>query len=217
MWLKRASIVVLFSGNGTNLQAIIEAISLQKINGYIACVVCNNKDAYGIKRAKEANLNVVILDHKQYNTREEFDRELADKIEDYHPDLIVLAGFMRILSKEFILRFSSKIINIHPSLLPKYPGLNTHARVIESGERDHGVSVHYVTEDLDGGPICAQSFLRIESSSEDLEKRIHDLEYRIYPFVINLITTRVMKLENKVIYLNNDKISTSGLIFEDLR
>ena len=179
------SFAVFISGNGSNLQAIIDATSNGLIDGQICCVLSNKKEAYGLARAKKANIPTVVIEHLNYENREEFDNALLQSLQKYNPDLIVLAGFMRILTPVFIKPYLGKLINIHPSLLPKYPGLNTHQKVIANKDTEHGVTVHFVDENLDGGPICAQSTMKVESDDiETLEKRIHELEHELYPKVI---------------------------------
>ena len=147
------SFAVLISGNGSNLQAMIDAIEGNQISGKICCVLSNKEDAYGLQRAQEVKIPTEVVSNKDFETREEFDTEMVKVLSSYNPDLVVLAGFMRILSPVFINAFSGKILNIHPSLLPKYPGLNTHERVLESSDSIHGITVHFVDESLDGGPI----------------------------------------------------------------
>ena len=179
------SFAVFISGNGSNLQAIIDATSNGLIDGQICCVLSNKKEAYGLARAKKANIPTVVIEHLNYENREEFDNALLQSLQKYNPDLIVLAGFMRILTPVFIKPYLGKLINIHPSLLPKYPGLNTHQKVIANKDTEHGVTVHFVDENLDGGPICAQSTMKVESNDiKTLEKRIHELEHELYPKVI---------------------------------
>ena len=216
MWTKRSLLVVLISGNGSNLQAIIDAISKKRIHGYIARVISNKKDAHGLKRAQKANIKTTIIDHTLYNSREEFEVDLAKEISQFSPDLIVLAGFMRILGPKFVKQFSEKIINIHPSLLPKYPGLNTHEKVIELGDENHGVTVHYVNENLDGGPICAQSFLKVTTSDPiELKNKIHQIEYKIYPEVIGWITNGDMTIENNKITYKNKPLENKMIFFQE--
>ena len=179
------SFAVFISGNGSNLQAIIDATSNGLIDGQICCVLSNKKEAYGLARAKKSNIPTIVIEHQNYKNREEFDNALLQSLQKYNPDLIVLAGFMRILTPVFIKPYLGKLINIHPSLLPKYPGLNTHQKVIDNKDTEHGVTVHFVDENLDGGPICAQSTMKVESDDiETLEKRIHELEHELYPKVI---------------------------------
>ena len=179
------SFAVFISGNGSNLQAIIDATSNGLIDGQICCVLSNKIEAYGLARAKKSNIPTIVIEHQNYENREEFDNALLQSLQKYNPDLIVLAGFMRILTPVFIKPYLGKLINIHPSLLPKYPGLNTHQKVIDNKDTEHGVTVHFVDENLDGGPICAQSTMKVESDDiETLEKRIHELEHELYPKVI---------------------------------
>ena len=179
------SFAVFISGNGSNLQAIIDATSNGLIDGKICCVLSNKKEAYGLARAKKSNIPTIVIEHQNYENREEFDNALLQSLQKYNPDLIVLAGFMRILTPVFIKPYLGKLINIHPSLLPKYPGLNTHQKVIDNKDTEHGVTVHFVDENLDGGLICAQSTMKVESDDiETLEKRIHELEHELYPKVI---------------------------------
>ena len=187
-------VAVLISGNGSNLQAIIDSFKNQE-QIQICSVISNVEDAYGITRASGAGIETHVINHKDYPSRETFEKKLIDKLNDTCPDLIVLAGFMRILSEVFITEYYGKIINIHPSLLPKYKGMNTHKRVLENNEEFHGVTVHYVDDSLDGGPICAQSKLKINTSNvNELENQIHELEYKLYPEVIKQIAEGKMNL-----------------------
>ena len=151
------NIVVLISGNGSNLQAILEACEANMPNAQVAAVFSNKADAYGLERAKQFDVNGHFVDPKAFESREDFDAELMKQIDEYQPDVIVLAGYMRILSSAFVSHYLGKMINIHPSLLPKYPGLHTHQRAIDAGDKEHGTSVHFVTEELDGGPVVLQA------------------------------------------------------------
>tara|TARA_B100001245_G_C22701187_1_gene341643 strand:- start:73 stop:714 length:642 start_codon:yes stop_codon:yes gene_type:complete len=201
------SFAVLISGNGSNLQAMIEAIEVNLISGKICCVVSNKEDAYGLERAKKVKIPTEIVNNKNFETREDFDAELVTVLSAYKPDLVVLAGFMRILSPVFINNFLGKILNIHPSLLPKYSGLNTHKRVLESSDKIHGVTVHFVDKSLDGGPICAQSSLEINTSSEKkLEQQIHKLEHKLYPKVIRWFSEGLLRLEEGKVYFENKEL-----------
>ena len=193
-------IAVLISGNGSNLQAIIN--DLKNYKGMEICsVISNNQEAYGLTRATEAGIDTHIINHENYPSREAFEEDLIDVLKKQSPDLIVLAGFMRILSDLFVSEYYGKIINIHPSLLPKYKGMNTHQRVLENGEEFHGVTVHYVDNSLDGGPICAQSRLKINTKDKkELENQIHELEYKLYPEVIREIATGKIQLSGGEVY-----------------
>lgn len=181
-----ARIVVLISGSGTNLQAIIDACKAKNYPGEVVAVVSNKADAYGLVRAQESNIPTQALSHKAFDSREEYDLALIDTINQYTPDLVILAGFMRILTPAFVKAYQGKLLNIHPSLLPKYQGLNTHQRAIDAGDDVHGVSVHFVTEELDGGPVILQAKVPVFENdiAEDLALRVHEQEHRIYPLVV---------------------------------
>ena len=185
--MAKFKVAVLVSGNGSNLQAIIDEFQSNN-NVDVCCVLSNKKEAYGLERASKANIDNYFIDHNQFISREEFENNLIDTLDKYKPNLVVLAGFMRILSDVFVNKYAGKLINIHPSLLPKYKGLETHRKVLENNDQYHGVTVHFVDNTLDGGPICAQSSLRVETKDiKQLEDEIHKLEHRIYPEVINEI------------------------------
>ena len=180
-------IAVLISGNGSNLEALISACKKNVINGTIDIIISNNPDAYGIERAKNHSINYKIIDNNRYETREDFDQALLEELKNSNPDLIVLAGFMRILTPLMIEAFKNKIINIHPSLLPKYPGLDTHNSVIKNGDLKHGVTIHYVNEVLDGGQIIAQGEISVNANEtlEELKTRIHAIEHVMLPKVVS--------------------------------
>jgi phosphoribosylglycinamide formyltransferase-1 len=150
------NIVVLISGNGSNLQAIIDACGRKQINGTLRAVFSNKADAFGLERAR-GRYSGPRAGASQFANREAFDRELMHEIDAYAPDLVVLAGYMRILSPAFVAHYQGRLLNIHPSLLPKYPGLHTHRQVLENGDEEHGTSVHFVTDELDGGPVILQA------------------------------------------------------------
>ncbi len=194
-------IAVLISGNGSNLEALIDACKMNIINGSIDIIISNNPDAYGIQRAKNHSINYKIINNKRFETREDFDKALVEELKDSNPDLIVLAGFMRILTPVMIKAFKNKIINIHPSLLPKYPGLDTHNSVIKNGDLNHGVTIHYVNEVLDGGQIIAQGEISVSSNetSEELKTRIHAIEHVMLPMVVSKFADGTINAE-KVIY-----------------
>jgi len=179
-------IAVLISGNGSNLEALIDACKKNVINGSIDIVISNNPDAYGIQRAKNHSINYKIIDNNRFETREDFDKALVEELKDSNPDLIVLAGFMRILSKKFIINFKNKILNIHPSLLPKYKGLNTHKRVLENGEKLTGCTVHEVTPELDCGRILGQATVPVlpHDTVESIRLRVLEKEHLLYPRVL---------------------------------
>ena len=202
-------IIVLISGSGSNLQAIIDACNAKMINGCVVGVISNKANAYGLERAKKNNIPTNVINHNDFTTRKDFDKELVNSINIIQPDLIVLAGFMRILSPIMTSVFKNKMINIHPSLLPKYPGLNTHEQVIANDDDEHGVTIHSVSEELDGGPIIAQSKISVykDQKLDDLIERIHEIEHKIFPKVISMIASKEIKIEDvatnkKVIYEN---------------
>ena len=188
--------VILISGNGSNLQSIIDhsdSIDLQ-----ISAVISNNKNAYGLKRAKIADIETHYIDPIKFNTKETFDQELIKIIDCHGIELVVLAGYMRILTPLFVDHFSGKILNIHPSLLPKYPGLDTHRKAINSSDKQHGATVHFVTEKLDGGPIISQAVVNIEAKDTELTlaAKVLDQEHVLYPKVIHWYTQKRLKLRN---------------------
>jgi phosphoribosylglycinamide formyltransferase-1 len=189
-------IVVLISGSGTNLQAIIDASELADYPGSVVGVVSNKSDAYGLTRAENANIATLALSHQDFDSREDYDQALITKIDQFTPDIIVLAGFMRILTPAFVQHYQGKLVNIHPSLLPKYQGLNTHQRAIDAGDKEHGVSVHFVTEELDGGPVILQAKVPVfeGDSCDDLAARVHEQEHRIYPLVIKWLCQKRLRM-----------------------
>ncbi len=181
------NIVVLISGQGSNLQAIIDAMLKRADDAKIAAVISNRPQALGLQRAERADITTACVDHTQFESREAFDQALIEVIDSHQPDLIVLAGFMRILTEGFVARYLGKLINIHPSLLPKYPGLNTHSRALAAGDSVHGSSIHFVTSELDGGPIIHRASFHIESNDtpDSLQSKVQQLEHVIYPEVVN--------------------------------
>ena len=194
-------IAVLISGNGSNLEALIDACKKNVIRGSIDIIISNNPDAYGIQRAKNHSIDYKIVDNNRFKTREDFDKALVEELEDSNPDLVVLAGFMRILTPVMIEAFKNKIINIHPSLLPKYPGLDTHNSVMKNGDLKHGVTIHFVNEVLDGGQIIAQGEISVnpKETLEELKTRIHTIEHVMLPMVVSKFADETINTE-KVIY-----------------
>ena len=200
------NVAVLISGNGSNLQAIIDKFQKDELVN-VSCVISNKKDAYGLVRAEKAKIDHYFIDNKNFPSREEFEQALINILNKYEPDLVVLAGFMRILSELFVNKYKNKLINIHPSLLPKYKGLDTHRKVLENQDDYHGVTVHFVDNTLDGGPILAQTRTPVETQDiKELEEKIHELEHKIYPEVIKDIAQKqIYVLNGKVIKENNDE------------
>jgi len=196
-------IVVLISGGGSNLQSIIDNIASGNINAEISAVISNKDDAYGLERAENAGIDHHVLDHTIFATRESFDDSLAQIIESYEPDLIVLAGFMRILSDGFVDKFKGKLINIHPALLPKYKGLDTHQRALDAGESEHGASVHFVIPELDAGTVIVQGIVPVEADDtvNELQQRVHKIEHIIYPLAVKYLAEDGLTLANeKLLY-----------------
>lgn len=204
------SVVVLISGNGSNLQALMDFSSAG--NYRISGVISNKSDAYGLTRAEQSKLPTTVVDHRQYASRDLFDQALSEAIDKYQPGLIILAGFMRILGAGFVKRYQGKILNIHPSLLPDYPGTNTHQRVLDAGEKMHGVSVHFVTEELDGGPVIAQESIVIESSddAESLAMKIHEKEHVLYPTVASWFADGRLRLDGNDAFLDDQLLPKTG-------
>ncbi len=209
-------IVVLISGSGTNLQAIIDACKDEAYPGKIVAVLSNKANAYGLTRAQNEHIATGTLSHKDFDSRVAFDKTLIEKIDSFEPDIVVLAGFMRILTADFVSHYQGKLLNIHPSLLPKYQGLNTHQRAIDAGDKVHGVSVHFVTEELDGGPVILQAKVPIftEDTCHDLAARVHEQEHRIYPLVIKWFCQNRLTMSNKdqieQAILDNQILPSSG-------
>ncbi|THD51111.1 phosphoribosylglycinamide formyltransferase [Enterobacteriaceae bacterium ML5] len=205
-------IVVLVSGEGSNLQALIDACQQGRINAQISAVFSNKSAAYGLERARLADIPAHALDVKAYEDRAAFDMALADAIEAYQPDLVVLAGYMRILTADFVQRFAGRMINIHPSLLPKYPGLHTHRQAIDNQDDEHGTSVHFVTEQLDGGPVILQAKVPVfsDDSEDDLVARVQTQEHNIYPLVVSWFVEGRLSLQNDQVLLDDNPLPEQG-------
>jgi phosphoribosylglycinamide formyltransferase-1 len=198
-------VVVLISGNGSNLQAIIDSIKSENIPAKVVAVISNRADAYGLVRASNAGIPAEVINHAEHESREAFDTALQNKIDAYQADLVVLAGFMRILSDDFVNHYAGRMLNIHPSLLPKYQGLNTHQRALEAGDQTHGASVHFVTPELDGGPVILQAIVPVKEndSEETLAQRVHQVEHKIYPQVVKWFAEHRLSLENDTVLFDN--------------
>lgn len=210
-------IVVVISGSGSNLQAIIDACSSGQINAEISAVISNVPGVYGLERAKKSSITSIELNHKNYGSRQEYDKHLAEKIDLYKPDLIVLAGFMRILTPEFVQHYQGKLLNIHPSLLPKYQGLHTHKRALESGDKEHGATVHFVSAELDGGPPIIQGSVPILETDDEqkLAQRVQtEVEHYIYPLAVQWCIEKKVQLTKKGVLLDSDLLPTSGFQYK---
>ena len=213
-------IAVMISGSGSNLEAILKACHEKNIYGEIVYVISNNPDAYGIERAKKYNIPVKIIDHKSYTDRDDFDDALKEFLDNLEIDFIILAGFMRILGKNITEKFYGKMINLHPSLLPLYPGLNTHTQALNNKDEYHGISIHFVSAELDAGPLIAQGKFLVKAD-DDLEKlvsKIHKVEHDLLPIVINELCMNNIYLNcetNKVMYSDNLDSKMSVTYFND--
>ncbi|GAA0786743.1 phosphoribosylglycinamide formyltransferase [Marinobacterium sediminicola] len=205
-------IVVLISGSGSNLQAILDQTLDGQINGKIAAVISNRPDAFGLTRAEQAGVVARLLDHKAFADRESFDAALIELIDSYQPDLVVLAGFMRILTPELVRHYHGRLFNIHPSLLPKYKGLHTHQRALEAGDAEHGCTVHFVTEELDGGPLIVQAKTDILTGDDEqsLQQRVHQLEHQIYPLAVQWFCEERLSLSGDGVMLDGELLATTG-------
>jgi phosphoribosylglycinamide formyltransferase-1 len=190
--------VVLISGNGSNLQAIIDAVCQRRLPVQISAVISNQPQAYGLERAKLAGIPTHVVSHKEFPDRESFDQTLRQVIDSYQPQLLVLAGFMRILTEPFVRHYEGRMINIHPSLLPKYRGLNTHQRALQEGDTQHGATVHFVTHELDGGPAIIQAVVpvHVNDTPESLAARVLTQEHKIFPLAIRWFAEGRLKLSN---------------------
>ncbi len=205
----RLNLVVLISGSGSNLQAIIDATEIDALPVRITAVISNRPGVKGLLRAEQADIETRVLDHRDYPDRISYDRALMKEIDAHDPGLVILAGFMRILTNEFVRHYSGRMLNIHPSLLPKYTGLDTHRRAIEAGDRLHGASIHFVTEKLDGGPLIAQAQVPIEPDDDEqhLAARVLEQEHRLYPLAIRWFAEkRLMMNENGDVILDGQRL-----------
>jgi len=197
------NIGVLVSGSGTNLQAIIEAIEAGKIDGKICIVISDNPDAYAIKRAKKYNIKTLYIDYKEFNNREEYDREIVSILKEKEVDLVVLAGYMKILTPYFINEYKNRIMNIHPALLPSFPGLHVQKKAIDHGVKVSGCTVHFVDEGLDSGPIIIQKAVKVKENDteETLAKRILEEEHKIYPRAIQLFAQGRLTIKERKVFI----------------
>jgi phosphoribosylglycinamide formyltransferase 1 len=213
--LATKKIVVLLSGGGSNLQAIIDKLHNSELNNQhieIVAVISNKADAYGLQRAQDAGIKNTAIISKGISSREQYDALLSAEIDQYQPDLIVMAGFMRILTAQFVDKYPGKMLNIHPSLLPKYPGVNTHQRAIDAGDSEHGASVHFVTEELDSGATILQAKVPIfnEDSAQDLAERVLTQEHLIYPLAIQWFLSGRLSMVNNHAVLDGVVLPANG-------
>ena len=212
----KARIAILISGRGSNMQAFIDACASGELNASIDLVLSNKPEAAGLAKAAEAGIATACVDHRQYDSREAFDAALVNTLQPLEPDLVILAGFMRILTPVFITPFAGKLLNIHPSLLPKYPGLDTHRRALEAGDTEAGVTVHYVTPELDGGPPVIQARVPVEAGDtpETLANRVILQEHRIYPIAAKWQLQGRLQLDDEGATLDGKPIPATGIKYE---
>jgi phosphoribosylglycinamide formyltransferase 1 len=206
----RLKLVVLISGSGSNLQAIIDAITSDRLNANITAVISNRPDVKGLERARSAGIPALTLNHTEFESREAFDHQLVQEIDQRQPDLIILAGFMRILTDDFVAHYKNRMLNIHPSLLPEFRGLNTHQRAIDAKVKQHGVSVHYVSNELDGGPLVLQAVIDVNENdtAQTLQQRVQQQEHIIYPMAIEWIAQHRLEIINQQVYLDKKPLET---------
>jgi phosphoribosylglycinamide formyltransferase-1 len=209
-------LAILVSGGGSNLQAFIESCASGELDANIAVVLSNKADAYGLERAAEAGISTAFIDHRDYAQREDFDRALVAALAGYEIDLVILAGFMRILTPVFINAYNGRLMNIHPSLLPQYPGLNTHQRAIDAGDTHAGTTVHFVTEELDGGPPVLQARVDIkpEDDAASLAAKVLVQEHRIYPLAAQWFAEGRLALDATGARLDGQRIPITGVAFQ---
>ena len=201
---RRLAIVVLISGRGSNLQSIIDSITGDTLPADLRAVISNCGDALGLERARQAGVSTEVVDHRRFSDRASFDRALADVIDRHGAELVILAGFMRILGAEFVARYRGRLINIHPSLLPAFRGLDTHRRALEAGVAEHGASVHFVTEELDGGPVIVHARVPVlpGDTAEVLAARVLEQEHRILPETIRWFAQGRLALDDHQVILD---------------
>ena len=213
MPVSKPGLVVLISGSGSNLQALIDAIAEGTLDAEIRCVISNRGDAYGLQRAHQAGVATRVLNHREFASREAFDAALSKEIDEFEPDLLVLAGFMRILTADFVRQYQGRLLNIHPSLLPKYPGLDTHQRALAAGDLEHGVTVHFVTEELDGGPNVLQAIVPVQpgDSPDQLRERVLCQEHFIYPEAIRWFLAGRLIMRNNQAWLDGQSLPPCGI------
>lgn len=209
---------ILISGSGTNLQAFIDRVADGALALEIAVVFSNRPDAFGLERARRAGIPTAVIEHGAFPDRESFDRAVATELDRYAPELIVLAGFMRILSPWFVAHYRGRILNIHPALLPKYPGLDTHQRALDAGDEWHGSTVHFVTEELDGGPRILQGRIRVAPSTDpdELMHRVQAVEHQIYPTSADWFGSGRLQMKDGATWLDGKRLDEPVVLDFDL-
>ena len=204
---EKCRIVILISGRGSNMQSIVDTIKNKQLNAEVVAVIANKADAQGVQWAQQHGLSAEVLEHTEFANRQQFDQQLALMVESYQPDYVLLAGFMRILTPEFVQRFEGRLINIHPSLLPLFPGLNTHQQALDSELQWHGCTVHFVTAVLDHGPIIAQGIVPVhhDDDAQRLAARLLAIEHRVYNEVVQWLA------DGRVRLLDNGRVQVTGV------
>lgn len=210
--MNKLRIVVLISGSGSNLQAIIDSCQQPEAKAEVVAVISNRDGVKGLERARAAQIPAEVLNHREYSDREAFDAALKQRIDAYQPGLVVLAGFMRILTASFVAHYLGRMVNIHPSLLPKFPGLHTHRRALESGEQKHGSTVHFVTAELDGGPAIIQAEVPIlaNDTEESLALRVLEQEHQIYPLAVHWFASGRLHYQHGKAWLDGTALTEGG-------
>ncbi len=209
-------LAVLISGAGSNLQAILDAIDAGDLPARVSLVLSNKAGAAGLARAERAGVPAEVIDHRDFPDRATFDDAMIRRIDAHGADAVVLAGFMRILSPGFVRHYRGRLINIHPSLLPKYPGLNTHARALEAGDSEHGCSLHFVTDELDGGPLIAQARFPVAANdtAESLSKKVQAREHQLYPRVLRWRAQQRLEMTDQGVELDGERLPAQGFQME---
>jgi phosphoribosylglycinamide formyltransferase-1 len=210
-------ILVLISGSGSNLQALIDSLQAHPSKGQIVGVISNRPSVLGLERARQAGISALALDNRDYSDRESYDQALIDQIDRFKPDLILLAGFMRILTPAFVEHYRGLLLNIHPSLLPKYKGLHTHQRALDSGDEEHGSTVHFVTPELDGGPLILQATVAIApgDTPASLAARVQEQEHQLYPLAMHWFIQGRLRLVDGQAHLDGHALPAGGLKLQD--
>lgn len=208
------SIVILISGRGSNMEALLNEVDAGDLPVRVAAVIANRPDAKGLEIAAEKGVATRIVDHQEFASREAFDAALLKEIDTFSPDLVVLAGFMRILSETFVIHYEGRLINIHPSLLPSFPGLHTHRRALEEGVRVHGCTVHFVTPALDHGPIIVQAVVPVNDGDDEstLAARVLAQEHQVYPLAVRWFAEGRLQLEAGHVHLNASQANVGTLV-----
>lgn len=208
------NVVVLLSGTGSNLQALIDSTGDGENPARIAAVIANRSDAYGLQRARQAGIATQVLEHADFADRDAFDQALMQAIDNFAPQLVVLAGFMRILTPAFVRHYHGRLLNIHPSLLPRHKGLHTHQRALQAGDAEHGCTVHFVTEELDGGPLVVQAVVPVQSqdTAANLAQRVHTQEHQVYPLAVRWFAEGRLRLGDSGPLLDGNSLPATGYL-----